>query len=35
MTVTLKNEFLTVRRGDLIFERTVPLTPTEKLEGYR
>ena len=26
---------LTVRRGDLIFERTVPLTPTDKLEGYR
>ena len=26
---------LTIRRGDLIFERTVPLTPTEVLEGYR
>ena len=26
---------LTIRRGDLILERTVPLTPTDKLEGYR
>jgi S1-C subfamily serine protease len=26
---------LTIRRGDLILERTVPLTPTEVLEGYR
>ena len=25
---------LTVRRGDIVFERTVPLTPTDKLEGY-
>ncbi len=26
---------LTIRRGDLTLERTVPLTPTEVLEGYR
>ena len=26
---------LTVRRGDIVFDRTVPLTPTDKLEGYR
>ena len=26
---------LTLRRGDLIFEQAVPLTPTETLEGYR
>ena len=26
---------LTIRRGDLIFERTVPLTATEILEGFR